>query len=136
MRQVQERTFRTFDGAELFYRRWPAAGRSAGAIVMFHRGHEHSGRMAHLVDELGLDEFDFYAWDARGHGRSQGQRGFSPSIGTSIRDVNEFVTHVAAESGHPVENVAGIVGTCAVRGSLGTDTSCPRSHSARSRSAW
>ena len=106
MRQVQERTFRTFDGAELFYRRWPAAGRSAGAIVMFHRGHEHSGRMAHLVDELGLDEFDSYAWDARGHGRSPGQRGFSPSIGTSIRDVNEFVTHVAAESGHPVENVA------------------------------
>ena len=107
MRQAQERTFRTFDGTELFYRRWPAqGGRSAGAIALFHRGHEHSGRMAHLVDELGLDDFDFYAWDARGHGRSPGERGFSPSIGTSIRDVNEFVAHVAAESGHPVENVA------------------------------
>ena len=44
-----------------------------GAIVMFHRGHEHSGRMAHLVDELRLPDFDFFAWDARGHGRSPGR---------------------------------------------------------------
>ena len=48
-----------------------------GAIVLFHRGHEHSGRMAHLVDELDLPDFDFFAWDARGHGRSPGERGFS-----------------------------------------------------------
>lgn len=51
---LQECTFRVFDGAELFYRHWPAAGRPKGAIVLFHRGHEHSGRMAHLVDELDL----------------------------------------------------------------------------------
>jgi len=33
---------------------------------MFHRGHEHSGRLAHLVDELDLPDCDFFAWDARG----------------------------------------------------------------------
>ena len=32
--------------------------------MLFHRGHEHSARMAHLVDELDLPEFDFFAWDA------------------------------------------------------------------------
>ena len=60
---------------------------SRGAIVMFHRGHEHSGRMAHLPDELDLPDFDFFAWDARGHGRSPGARGHAPSFGTSVRDV-------------------------------------------------
>ena len=107
MRQVSERSFRTSEGTELFYRHWPApGGRSAGAIVLFHRGHEHSGRMAHLVDELGLDDFAFYAWDARGHGRSPGARGFSPSIDTSIRDVNDFIAEVTSHSRHPVEDVA------------------------------
>lgn len=106
-RQASERSFRAFDGTELFYRHWPAAaGRSRGAIVFFHRGHEHSGRMAHLVDELDLPQFEFYGWDARGHGRSPGARGFSPSLGTSIRDVNDFVAEVGRVSGHPEENIA------------------------------
>ncbi len=58
----------------------PTASRARGAIVLFHRGHEHGGRMAHLVDELDLPDFDFFAWDARGHGRSPGARGDAPSI--------------------------------------------------------
>lgn len=108
MRRVDECSFRTFDGVELFYRHWPveAGARKAGAIVLFHRGHEHSGRMMHLVDELGLGDFEFFAWDARGHGRSPGPRGFSPSLGTSVRDVNDFVEHAAAQAGCPVEDVA------------------------------
>ncbi|MCM2313547.1 MAG: bifunctional alpha/beta hydrolase/class I SAM-dependent methyltransferase [Thermoanaerobaculia bacterium] len=108
MRRVEERSFRTFDGVELFYRHWPVepGTRKAGAIVLFHRGHEHSGRMMHLVDELGLGEFEFFAWDARGHGRSPGPRGFSPSLGTSVRDVNDFVEHAAAQAGCAVEDVA------------------------------
>ena len=56
-RESEERSFRTFDGVELFYRHWPAAREhSTGAIVLYHRGHEHSGRIAHLVDELDLPE--------------------------------------------------------------------------------
>lgn len=93
-RPVVEHHFTTHDGVELFYRHWPATGERRGAVVMFHRGHEHSGRMAHLVDELDLPDFDVFAWDARGHGRSPGERGFSPSFGTSVRDVQTFVDHI------------------------------------------
>jgi alpha-beta hydrolase superfamily lysophospholipase len=106
-RGAEERVFLAFDGAEIFYRHWPATTKpAAGAIVLFHRGHEHSGRMAHLVDELDLPAFDFFAWDARGHGRTPGTRGYSPSLGTSVRDVNDFVAEVSRQSGQPVENVA------------------------------
>lgn len=33
-------------------------------IVLFHRGHEHSGRLQHIVDELAMPDTAFYAWDA------------------------------------------------------------------------
>ncbi|MFI5015880.1 MAG: bifunctional alpha/beta hydrolase/class I SAM-dependent methyltransferase [Hyphomicrobiales bacterium] len=107
MRQVEDRSFTTHDGVELFYRRWPAAEPKArSAILLFHRGHEHGGRMAHLPDELNLPEFAFYAWDARGHGRSPGERGFSPSVATSVRDVQSFVDHIAMTDGVAVEDMA------------------------------
>ncbi|CRN01508.1 hypothetical protein CUU62_11340 [Pseudomonas sp. WP001] len=108
MREQQQHTFSTHDGVELFYRHWPATA-DAGprkAIVLFHRGHEHSGRIAHLVDELGLPDFDFFAWDARGHGQSPGERGDSPSFATSARDVQTFCDHIGAAYGIDEENLA------------------------------
>src|SRR5262245_24559717 len=107
MRPVEERTFQTHDGVALFYRYWPAvAGAPKGAILLVHRGHEHSGRMAHVVDELNLPEFAVFAWDARGHGRSPGARGFSPSLATSVRDVQTFADHITARYGIAMEDMA------------------------------
>ncbi|MBD9398625.1 bifunctional alpha/beta hydrolase/class I SAM-dependent methyltransferase [Pseudomonas sp. PDM11] len=103
MTEVRTSTFTTHDGVSLFYRHWPAADAQPNAarraIVMFHRGHEHGGRMAHMVEELGLQGFDFFAWDARGHGESPGERGDSPSFATSVRDVQTFIDHIAATYG-------------------------------------
>jgi alpha-beta hydrolase superfamily lysophospholipase/SAM-dependent methyltransferase len=96
-RPLHELTFRTHDGVDLFYRHWPATEPRRGAVLLFHRGHEHGARMAHLVDELNLPGFDFFAWDSRGHGRSPGQRGHSPSFATSVRDVQTFVEHLQAQ---------------------------------------
>ncbi len=55
--------------------------------------------MAHLVDELDLPDFAFFAWDARGHGRSPGGRGYSPSLAVSVRDVQGFIDHITATYG-------------------------------------
>jgi alpha-beta hydrolase superfamily lysophospholipase len=108
LRSCQERHFDSHDGVALFYRHWPAAAPTVdggspsampSAIVLVHRGHEHSGRMAHLADELGLPDFDIFAYDMRGHGRSPGTRGDSPSFGHSVRDLDSFVIHIAAKHG-------------------------------------
>ena len=99
MRQAQHQTFTTHDGVQLFYRYWPgtpAPGEPRNAVLLFHRGHEHSGRIAHLVDELDLPEVDFFAWDSRGHGLSPGERGDSPSFATSVRDVQTLCDHLQA----------------------------------------
>ena len=109
MRNADERTFRCTDATELFYRHWPATAGGEGprrGVLMLHRGHEHSGRLQHLVDELDLPGFDFFAWDARGHGRSPGPRGWSPGIETSIRDVDDFVRHLGTAHGVAASDVA------------------------------
>lgn len=105
--QVLEKRFVTSDGTELFYRyRPPASGQPERAIVLFHRGHEHSGRMLFLADELGMDDFAYFAWDARGHGHSPGERGDSPSFARSVQDVQEFMAHICSEYGLPPEQIA------------------------------
>ncbi|HFL5522232.1 TPA: bifunctional alpha/beta hydrolase/class I SAM-dependent methyltransferase [Salmonella bongori] len=106
-RTPDERYFLTGDNTELFYRYWPALSVSATpkVIVLFHRGHEHSGRLQHIVDELAMPEAIFYAWDARGHGNSPGQRGYSPSLARSVQDVGEFIRFVAADSQTALENI-------------------------------
>lgn len=102
-----ESTFASHDGVQLFYRFWPArSGNAKGAIVLLHRGHEHGGRVAHIVEELGLDDFAFYAWDARGHGRSPGERGHSPSFAHSVRDLDCFVRHISETGGFAMDQIA------------------------------
>ncbi|MCR6497872.1 bifunctional alpha/beta hydrolase/class I SAM-dependent methyltransferase [Shinella sp. CPCC 101442] len=101
-----EKAFASHDGVKLFYRFWPArSGTAKGAIVLLHRGHEHSGRVAHIAEELGLDDFDFYAWDARGHGRSPGERGHSPSFAHSVCDLDCFVRHIRETGGFAMDQV-------------------------------
>ena len=102
----QQKYFSTQDGTSLFYRYRPAAdGSSDKAIVLFHRGHEHSGRIMFVADELGFNDFAYFAWDARGHGHSPGERGDSPSIGTSVADVDDFIRHIQSEYGIKPENI-------------------------------
>ncbi|WP_342049979.1 MULTISPECIES: bifunctional alpha/beta hydrolase/class I SAM-dependent methyltransferase [unclassified Cupriavidus] len=103
-----ESQFQTHDGQTLFYRYWPAVDDALPkrAVLLFHRGHEHSGRVAHLVDEFDLPGHAFFAWDARGHGRSPGERGYSPSLATSVRDIQTFVDHIGATYGIAVAEMA------------------------------
>lgn len=51
--QAAECVFASRDGAPVAYRHWasPTNARRL-AVILLHRGHEHSGRIAHLVDEL------------------------------------------------------------------------------------
>jgi len=100
-----ETTFRSWDGAELFYRAWIPSQPTKKALLLFHRGHEHSGRWAEFVEMLGLDDVANFAWDARGHGRSAGERGAAENFGTMVKDVNAFVRHVGEQYGFAVENM-------------------------------
>ena len=103
-RVPEEFSFRTHDGVRLFYRRWPGSGNRV--VLLLHRGHEHSGRLAHVVDELDLPEVSFFAWDARAHGRSEGEQGATTTMATFAQDLDEFVRHIRAEFGISEENIS------------------------------
>ncbi|UXN02817.1 bifunctional alpha/beta hydrolase/class I SAM-dependent methyltransferase [Bartonella sp. HY406] len=106
-RTVEKCEFTTFDGETIHYLAWPVKDKKPkGAIFLFHRGHEHSGRMAHLVDELELPDYNFYAWDARGHGNSTGKRGFAPDFATMIRDMDDFIRFTIKKENIAIEDVA------------------------------
>lgn len=105
-RPCVEAHFTTFDHQPLFYRHWPATQPTRGCLVLFHRGHEHSARIGHLADELNLPDLDIFAWDARGHGKSPGERGYSPSFATSVRDVQTFIDHIHSQHGFAYQDMA------------------------------
>ncbi|HZZ71731.1 MAG TPA: bifunctional alpha/beta hydrolase/class I SAM-dependent methyltransferase [Pirellulales bacterium] len=82
------------DGTSLFYRAWLPQHPTARSLVIFHRGHEHSGRVQDIVEALALRDLAIFAWDARGHGRTPGPRGYAPSFATVINDVEVFIRHL------------------------------------------
>jgi alpha-beta hydrolase superfamily lysophospholipase/SAM-dependent methyltransferase len=102
---MTENTFRTWDGAKLFYRAWLPNKPANKALLLFHRGHEHSGRWQETVDSLSLDDVAIFAWDARGHGRSPGARGTGSNLHDVIKDVDCFARHVSKTHGIPIENI-------------------------------
>jgi alpha-beta hydrolase superfamily lysophospholipase len=100
----EEHTFATFDGMELFYRHWKGKGKRA--IVLFHRGHEHSGRLQDVVDALGMPDYDCFAWDARGLGRSPGIRGHAENFGVFLKDADCFVRHLSTHHDIAIKDMA------------------------------
>jgi alpha-beta hydrolase superfamily lysophospholipase len=105
-REPAEKYFTSWDGVKLFYRAWPSATSCGKAVILLHRGHEHGGRFQELVDALNLNEFSIFAWDARGHGRSPGERGYAEDFSFLVKDLDAFVRFVSREYGIPVSNLA------------------------------
>ena len=75
------------------------------AVVLLHRGHEHSGRIMHLVDELNLPDYAMFGWDARGHGRSRDADVGNPTLSTFVNDLDHFIRHITTVHGITVENI-------------------------------
>src|SRR5688572_4340445 len=103
--KATEHTMATWDGVELFYRAWLPPSTANRALLLFHRGHEHSGRWQEVIDLLKLEDTAIFAWDARGHGRSPGERGSAENLAVVIKDVDTFVRHISDQHNIPLENM-------------------------------
>ncbi len=101
-----EHTLRMWNGTELFYRAWLPQTPAKKALFLFHRGHEHSGRFSDVVKELDLRDTAIFAWDARGHGKSPGERGYAPSLGYIVKDIDYFVKQVLKLHSIPMEDTS------------------------------
>lgn len=92
------------DGVELFYRAWLPQEPAEKAVFLLHRGHEHSARLTEVAGSLLAPDTAVFAWDARGHGRSPGRRGYAPSFAQLVRDLDAFVHKVTRFHGIALEN--------------------------------
>lgn len=88
--------FRGFDDIDLYFQRWGKLN-AKGTIIITHGHGEHSGSYQRLVDAFVADQWTFYGWDLRGHGRSEGQRGYASSFDDYCRDFKIFIEMILAE---------------------------------------
>lgn len=64
------------DGTRLFWRRWAASGEARGAVAIIPGYADHSGRYGHVAELLVEAGMAVAAIDLRGHGKSDGRRGY------------------------------------------------------------
>ena len=98
--------FKSGDGTSLFYRAWRPSVASGKLLVLFHRGHEHSGRWEDVIEALAPEGFTVFAWDARGNGRSEGPRDDAENFGCYARDAELFVRYLSATESVPMDRIA------------------------------
>lgn len=98
MAQRFEGQFRGRDQTELFFQTWTPE-KVRGAILITHGLAEHSECYHGLAKILADDGWQVFAWDMRGHGRSEGKRGFVKDLSFYIDDLEIFTQLVRKQIG-------------------------------------
>ena len=93
--QHREGTFMGEGGSQLFYRSWHPPGSPKAVMVLVHSIGEHSGRYTAFARQMVARNLAVYAFDLRGHGRSQGVRGHADSFEEFRLDLHIFLQLVA-----------------------------------------
>ena len=114
--QTEQSNFKLSDGLELSVRHWHDG---AGIPVLLVHGYgEHIGRYAHVAAHLVAGGFDVWGYDARGHGLSQGARGFMAADDTLVTDLMEMFDEMMRRTGQrPIvvaHSMGGLVAALAV----------------------
>jgi alpha-beta hydrolase superfamily lysophospholipase len=100
MYKRSEGFFKGYDSARLFFQIWENP-QAKGTIIINHGQGEHSDCYQRLVDFFKNDAWTFYAWDMRGHGRSDGKRGYVANFDEYGRDYSIFVEKVLSDEKRP-----------------------------------
>ena len=93
--------FTTADNLTLFGRVWLSTNAEIkGVVNLVHGIGEHSGRYDHIGEGLNAAGYHLAAFDLRGHGLSEGKRGFSPSLNHLMDDIELFLSESQSQIGN------------------------------------
>jgi acylglycerol lipase len=98
----KEITFEGSGGVRLFSQYWKPRNPKA-VLVIVHGLKDHGSRYENLSEQLAGHGYAAFAFDLRGHGKSEGERAFVRSFDEYLQDLeiyHERVRHI--ESGRPV----------------------------------
>ncbi len=93
--------WKALDGLNIFAQTWEPDSPPKAVICLVHGLGEHSGRYAHVAETLNRGGYAVIASDLRGHGKTEGKRGQSPSF-------NAFMDDVAILMGEYAQRYAGL----------------------------
>lgn len=92
--QYFEYSILTNDSKYLYGQCWQPEAKPKAIVALVHGLGEHSGRYFNLSSFLNDSGFTLISFDMRGHGKSQGQRGFIPSYNIMLDDIGNFLKTV------------------------------------------
>ena len=90
MIQRHEGQFKGYQGLELFFQSWTIPN-PRGTLVISHGISEHSECYAKMAASLAGKGWNIMAWDLRGHGRSEGKRGYVEDFNFYALDLKCFL---------------------------------------------
>ena len=92
----REAHFLGHQSCELFYQTWSDENPRA-TLVVTHGMAEHSECYQRLAEAMVPRGWELIAWDLRGHGRSEGQRGYVGNFREFSEDLALFVGHLGQQ---------------------------------------
>jgi acylglycerol lipase len=96
-------TRQTKENIELFQQIWLPDGDIKAVICLIHGLGEHSSRYKHVAEYYQSKGYVVAAFDIRGHGKSQGQRGHFANLETALDDIRVFIDSTISKfPGKPV----------------------------------
>lgn len=97
-----ESSWKSQDGIGFYAQEWRPETAPKGVVALVHGLGEHSGRYQHVAERLTAAGYVLSGFDLRGHGRSGGPRGHSPSYQTLMDDIQHHISAVQErENGLP-----------------------------------
>ncbi len=91
-----EGNFDGHDGTELFYQTWTIP-EARGTLVVTHGMSEHSEAYDLFASGMTRSGWNVIGWDLRGHGRSQGKRGYVDAFKTFSEDLAAFIQFLESQ---------------------------------------
>lgn len=86
-----EGTFWGYQDAELYYQVWHPAQPALGTIIITHGIAEHSECYSRLAEDFANHRYTTMVWDLRGHGLSEGKRGYVNRFQDYCDDLDAFI---------------------------------------------
>lgn len=87
---IETGNFSSHDGTKLFFRA-PSSNSSDSTVIVVHGFAEHSGRYREILNALHQKGYGSLAFDFRGHGHSEGRRGYIERFDDYLKDLDAAV---------------------------------------------
>ena len=86
-----EAKFKGYGDRNLYYQSWLPVKEPKAILLVVHGLAEHSGRYLNLVNHFVPAGYAMYAFDHRGHGKSEGLRGYVERFSYFLNDLKTFL---------------------------------------------